>query len=134
MTLEAISTSGEERAIEGEHEPLPHLTTDWARFEEHHGIQIEPDALKAAVDFSIRYTHDFRLPDNAIELVRSGVRDGDATPRSQSGCFGNASIAGKLCFAVRGWSEEWHAAPATRHAMELPPERYVPKAPLWERG
>ena len=40
-----------------------------ARFEEHHGIQIEPDALDAAVDLSIRYIHDFRLPDKAIDLV-----------------------------------------------------------------
>ena len=32
-----------------------------ARLEEHHGIQIEPDALEAAVDLSIRYIHDFRL-------------------------------------------------------------------------
>jgi ATP-dependent Clp protease ATP-binding subunit ClpC len=40
-----------------------------ARFEEHHGIQIEPDALEVAVDLSIRYIHDFRLPDKAIDLV-----------------------------------------------------------------
>ncbi len=40
-----------------------------ARFEEHHGIQIEPAALEAAVDLSIRYLHDFRLPDKAIDLV-----------------------------------------------------------------
>jgi ATP-dependent Clp protease ATP-binding subunit ClpC len=40
-----------------------------ARFEEHHGVKIAPDALEAAVDFSIRYLHDFRLPDKAIDLV-----------------------------------------------------------------
>ena len=40
-----------------------------ARFEEHHGIQIEPDALEVAVDLSIRYIHDFRLPDKAIDLM-----------------------------------------------------------------
>ena len=39
------------------------------RFEEHHGIGIAPDALEAAVDLSIRYIHDFRLPDKAIDLV-----------------------------------------------------------------
>jgi ATP-dependent Clp protease ATP-binding subunit ClpC len=33
------------------------------RFEEHHGVKIAPDALQAAVDLSIRYIHDFRLPD-----------------------------------------------------------------------
>ncbi|MCX6982876.1 MAG: ATP-dependent Clp protease ATP-binding subunit [Verrucomicrobia bacterium] len=40
-----------------------------ARFEEHHSVKIAPDALEAAVDFSIRYLHDFRLPDKAIDLV-----------------------------------------------------------------
>ena len=40
-----------------------------AYFEEHHGIQNEPVALEAAVDFSVRYIHDFRLPDKAIDLV-----------------------------------------------------------------
>ena len=39
------------------------------RFEEHHGVGIAPDALEAAVDLSIRYIHDFRLPDKAIDLV-----------------------------------------------------------------
>ena len=39
------------------------------RFEEHHAVGIEPDALEAAVDLSIRYIHDFRLPDKAIDLV-----------------------------------------------------------------
>jgi ATP-dependent Clp protease ATP-binding subunit ClpC len=39
------------------------------RFEEHHSVKIAPDALEAAVDFSIRYLHDFRLPDKAIDLV-----------------------------------------------------------------
>ena len=39
------------------------------RFEKHHGVKISSDALAAAVDLSIRYMHDFRLPDKAIDLV-----------------------------------------------------------------
>ena len=39
------------------------------RFEKHHGVKISSDALAAAVDLSIRYLHDFRLPDKAIDLV-----------------------------------------------------------------
>ena len=39
------------------------------RFEEHHGVEIASDALDAAVDLSIRYLHDYRLPDKAIDLV-----------------------------------------------------------------
>lgn len=39
------------------------------RFEEHHGIEIAPEALDASVDLSIRYIPDFRLPDKAIDLM-----------------------------------------------------------------
>ena len=40
-----------------------------SRFEEHHEMTIDDAALIAAVDLSIRYLHDFRLPDKAIDLV-----------------------------------------------------------------
>jgi ATP-dependent Clp protease ATP-binding subunit ClpC len=39
------------------------------RFEEHHAVEIADSALVAAVDLSIRYLHDFHLPDKAIDLV-----------------------------------------------------------------
>lgn len=39
------------------------------RLEKHHSVRIEDDALAAAVDLSIRYLHDFRLPDKAIDLI-----------------------------------------------------------------
>jgi ATP-dependent Clp protease ATP-binding subunit ClpC len=35
----------------------------------HHGVRIEPDALDAAVDLSVRYLPDRRLPDKAIDLL-----------------------------------------------------------------
>ena len=40
-----------------------------ARYEIYHGVQIDDDALVAAVDLSIRYVPDRRLPDKAIDLV-----------------------------------------------------------------
>ncbi len=40
-----------------------------SRMEEHHGIKISDDAIDAAVEWSIRYLPDFRLPDKAIDLV-----------------------------------------------------------------
>ncbi|MEY4631621.1 MAG: hypothetical protein RIQ81_1741 [Pseudomonadota bacterium] len=40
-----------------------------ARYEIHHGVQIDDDALVAAVDMSLRYIPDRRLPDKAIDLV-----------------------------------------------------------------
>lgn len=39
------------------------------RFEEHHRIAITEEALETAVDLSIRYLTDHRLPDKAIDLV-----------------------------------------------------------------
>jgi ATP-dependent Clp protease ATP-binding subunit ClpC len=39
------------------------------KFEEHHGMTIDDEAIQAAVDFSIRYIPEFRLPDKAIDLI-----------------------------------------------------------------
>ncbi|MFZ5993476.1 MAG: ATP-dependent Clp protease ATP-binding subunit [Thermodesulfobacteriota bacterium] len=39
------------------------------KFEEHHGVTITDDAIKAAVELSMRYLIDFRLPDKAIDLI-----------------------------------------------------------------
>lgn len=39
------------------------------RLEAHHGVALEETALRAAVEWSIRYLPDFRLPDKALDLV-----------------------------------------------------------------
>ena len=39
------------------------------RLQEHHGVVLDDDALKAAVEWSVRYLPDFRLPDKALDLV-----------------------------------------------------------------
>ncbi len=39
------------------------------RLQAHHGIIIEDDALQAAINWSVRYLPDFRLPDKAIDLL-----------------------------------------------------------------
>ncbi|HEY5714381.1 MAG TPA: AAA family ATPase [Candidatus Gracilibacteria bacterium] len=39
------------------------------KYELHHGVQIADDALIAAVDLSIRYLPDRKLPDKAIDLI-----------------------------------------------------------------
>ena len=39
------------------------------RYEEHHGITIEDDAIKAAVKLSERYIYDRQLPDKAIDIL-----------------------------------------------------------------
>lgn len=40
-----------------------------SRMEEHHGIKITDEAISAAVEWSVRYLPDFRLPDKAIDLL-----------------------------------------------------------------
>lgn len=39
------------------------------RLETHHGVQLEPMAVQAAVDLAVRYLPDRRLPDKAIDLL-----------------------------------------------------------------
>jgi len=39
------------------------------RYELYHGVRIHPDAMDAAVDFSVRYINDRNLPDKAIDLL-----------------------------------------------------------------
>jgi ATP-dependent Clp protease ATP-binding subunit ClpC len=39
------------------------------RMEAHHGVELDDEALRAAVEWSVRYLPDFRLPDKALDLV-----------------------------------------------------------------
>lgn len=39
------------------------------KFEEHHGLSITDEAVTKAVEFSMRYLPDHRLPDKAIDLI-----------------------------------------------------------------
>lgn len=46
------------------------------KLEKHHGCRIDDDAIKSAVDLSIRFDYDHRLPDKAIDpLDRAGARE-----------------------------------------------------------
>ena len=55
------------------------------RFEEHHRVKISDEAVKAAVDLSVRYVADRALPDKAIDLIdeagsRVRLRSSSAPP------------------------------------------------------
>ncbi|MCR5809177.1 MAG: ATP-dependent Clp protease ATP-binding subunit [Clostridiales bacterium] len=39
------------------------------RYEEHHGVRISDEAISSAIELSIRYVADRRLPDKAIDLM-----------------------------------------------------------------
>ncbi len=46
-----------------------------SRFEEHHQVEYAPEALKAAVDLSVKHIHDRFLPDKAIDVIdEAGAR------------------------------------------------------------
>jgi ATP-dependent Clp protease ATP-binding subunit ClpA len=38
-------------------------------YEAHHHVRYTPDALRAAVELSVRYVHDRKLPDKAIDVI-----------------------------------------------------------------
>lgn len=38
-------------------------------YEEHHKVKIKDEAIKAAIDLSVKYQHDKKLPDKAIDLI-----------------------------------------------------------------
>ena len=75
-----------------------------SRLEAHHGVALDEVALRAAVEWSIRYLPDFRLPDKALDLVdqacaavrfwtltpQVGGKRGGETPPARSGA-GRAS-------------------------------------------
>ncbi len=46
-----------------------------SRFEKHHGIRYTNDAIRLAVELSVRHIHDRRLPDKAIDVIdEAGAR------------------------------------------------------------
>jgi ATP-dependent Clp protease ATP-binding subunit ClpC len=68
------------------------------RMEAHHGIMLEDAALRAAVEWSVRYMPDFRLPDKALDLVDqacAAARFQTLTPGKQgaAGVIGREEIA-----------------------------------------
>lgn len=40
-----------------------------SRYEEHHHVKVSEEAIKAAVELSVRYIHDRNLPDKAIDIL-----------------------------------------------------------------
>ena len=54
-------------------------------FEEYHRLRYTADAIKAAVDLSVRYIHDRKLPDKAIDVIDEFRRGADASCRKRGG-------------------------------------------------
>ena len=59
------------------------------KYESHHGIEVEDDALRAAVNLSARYISDRQLPDKAVDLMDEAM----AKARIATGTDGAATTA-----------------------------------------
>ena len=56
-----------------------------SRFEEHHGIKYDSDALQAASELSMRHINDRRLPDKAIDVIDEAGASLHLQPESERG-------------------------------------------------
>ena len=72
--------------------------------EEHHGVSISDEALRAAVALSERYMNDRRLPDKAIDLVD------EAASKCRLGSFRKENGISVMESTVRSLAEEKEAA------------------------
>ncbi|MBN1239341.1 MAG: ATP-dependent Clp protease ATP-binding subunit ClpA [Gammaproteobacteria bacterium] len=54
-----------------------------SRFEEHHGVLYDDDALKAAVELSSKHIHDRHLPDKAIDVIDEAGANCRLQPESE---------------------------------------------------
>ena len=52
-----------------EEDTIAILTGQRHKYEEHHGVVIQPETIEAAVRLSVRYMADRRLPDKALDLL-----------------------------------------------------------------
>ncbi len=93
------------------------LTGQRARLENHHGVNIRPETLEAAVTLSERYLPDRRLPDKAIDLLDEActrviirTRGPDEDPDSYSNDVRAEDIAAVLA--------EWTGIPVSELSQE----------------
>jgi len=56
-----------------------------SRFEEHHGIKYDSDALQSAAELSMRHINDRRLPDKAIDVIDEAGASLRLQPESERG-------------------------------------------------
>ena len=67
-------------------------------YQEHHGVEIDDEALEAAARLSDRYVTEYRLPDKAIDLVDQASRAREAARRERRG---HAAAQAPGCDACR---------------------------------
>ncbi len=106
-----------------------------SRYEAHHGVTIEPSAINAAVELSVRYIADRQLPDKAIDLmdeacakavIEASANGSAAVRRKMEAAAGRGEyeLAGKLREELKSMSGERAAVPVTeKQVAEVISER-----------
>lgn len=95
-----------------------------SRYEAHHGVAIEPSAINAAVELSVRYIADRQLPDKAIDLmdeacakaVIEGAKEGRGSLRRRMEAAagrGDYELAETLREELKAAGEEKREIPVT---------------------
>ncbi len=72
--------------------------------EEHHGVDIEPAALEAAVDLTSRHVPDRRLPDKAIDAVDQSCARIRLRRATGAAVGGGAVTAAEIASTVSRWT------------------------------
>ena len=103
------------------------------KYESHHGIEVEDDALRAAVNLSARYLSDRQLPDKAVDLmdeamakVRIATGSDSAGPSADSA--ESMPLSGRTSDSLTAETESLTAEPPPKITPILPwCETLVPK-------
>ncbi len=88
-----------------------------SRYEEHHGVRFEPDAIAAAVEFSDRYLADRRFPDKAIDVLDEAAASVNVKRRSSEWMERRRSLDVAIA-AAREKKDEAVARSAMQEASE----------------
>ena len=90
-----------------------------SKYEEHHGVKVEEEALQAAVNLSVRYINDRNLPDKAIDVIDEtcaavrlrNLKSGKDQPEEEQEAL--LEIDRQLAQAVE--QQDWELAAKLRH-------------------
>ncbi len=107
------------------------------KYEAHHGLKISDDALKAAVDLSVRYIADRFLPDKAIDLVDEAASRKRITSRTSPPDLKELeekmkSLSHEKEEAVK--SQDFERAAALRDEEQALKNEYDSKKEAWENA
>ena len=98
------------------------------KYESHHGIEVEDDALRAAVNLSARYISDRLLPDKAVDLMDEAM----AKVRIATGSdgAGTSTDSDEASLKPNRIPESSKAGGANSRELEIP--KITPILPWWE--